>query len=101
MRKGNDLIATQKISLAEALEAKSVELENINGSMVSVLVSEIIIPSTLLKIPNKGFYYRANLKNENQNRLDRGCMFVKFAIIFPKELSSHQKEQIKIILADN
>lgn len=105
MRKEQNLVAIKKITLLEALQAKSFDLENLDGSRVSVVVTDILNPATVLKVPQQGFYFWKEehfTKNgsRNENLLQRGDLFVRFDIIFPTELTTDQKDCLAEILED-
>ena len=96
-------MAIKHITLLEALEAKSFDLVNLDGSEVSVVVSDILNPSTVLKVPGKGFYYQKMPEfgeEDFQSRLERGDLYVRFNIIFPTELSSGAKDAIRDVLGE-
>ena len=66
-----------------------------------MVVTEILSPTTVLKVKNEGFYFNSESKNEfNNSRLIRGDLYVKFDIVFPKELTNLQKDNLKDILED-
>lgn len=98
MKQDQNLIAIKKITLLEALHAKSFDLTNLDGSQVSVVVSDILTPKTILKVPNQGFYYKPEKNDNSEDRLKRGDLFVRFDIIFPTELTPEQKDQLADIL---
>ena len=105
IREGRNLVAIKRISLLEALEAKSFDLTNLDGTEVSVVVTDILTPTTLLKVPNEGFYFKTKTPFEeedsaNDSRLARGDLYVKFNIIFPSELTVDQKDSLRDILQD-
>ena len=95
-------MAIKQISLMEALEAKSFDLVNLDDSQISVVVTEILSPTTILKVKKQGFYFGAHDggKLKKKSRLVRGDLYVKFDIIFPKELSIMQKDNLREILED-
>ena len=102
-RQGQHLVAIKHITLLEALEAKSFDLINLDGSEVSVVVSDILNPSTLLKVEGQGFYYQRKPEfgeEESQCRLERGDLYVRFNIIFPTELTPAQKDTLREVLEE-
>lgn len=105
MRREQNLVAIKKITLLEALQAKSFDLENLDGSQVSVVVTDILTPSTVLKVPNQGFYFWKDEPFQKQNSGDdnllrRGDLFVRFDIVFPTDLTTDQKDCLAEILDD-
>ena len=96
-KKGNDLVVIKRISLIDALQAKSFEMETVSGQVESIIVSQIINPTLVIRIPERGFYY---FDSKNHDILCRGDLFVKFDIMFPKELNTQQKFELTEILAD-
>jgi DnaJ family protein B protein 4 len=98
MRQDENLVAIKRISLLEALHAKSFDLENLDGSQVSVVVTDILTPKTILKVPGQGFYVKSESNEVNQERMKRGDLYVRFDIIFPTELTPDQKDGLAEIL---
>lgn len=95
MKKGNDLIVIKRINLIDALQAKSFEMETVSGQIESIVVTEIISPSLVIRVPERGFYY---FDSNDSDLLCRGDLFVKFDIQFPKELTTQQKSELAEIL---
>ncbi|KAL6138878.1 hypothetical protein ACLB2K_064157 [Fragaria x ananassa] len=83
-RDGNDLIVTQKISLAEALTGHTAQLTTLDGRSLTVTINSIISPT-----------YEEVVKGEGmpipKEPSKRGNLRVKFNIKFPTKLTSEQK----------
>uniref|UniRef100_A0ACD5VR18 Uncharacterized protein n=1 Tax=Avena sativa TaxID=4498 RepID=A0ACD5VR18_AVESA len=90
-REGNDLVVTEKISLAEALTGYTVRVATLDGRILSVPVSSVIHPSYEEVIPGEGMPIP---KEPNK----KGNLRVKFNIKFPSRLTSDQKAGIKRLL---
>lgn len=90
-RDGNDLIVTQKISLAEALTGHTAQLTTLDGRSLTVTINSIISPT-----------YEEVVKGEGmpipKEPSKRGNLRVKFNIKFPTKLTSEQKAGIKNLL---
>ncbi|XP_004302588.1 PREDICTED: dnaJ homolog subfamily B member 13 [Fragaria vesca subsp. vesca] len=90
-RDGNDLIVTQKISLAEALTGHTAQLTTLDGRSLTVTINSIISPT-----------YEEVVKGEGmpipKEPSKRGNLRVKFNIKFPTKLTSEQKAGIKKLL---
>ncbi|KAK7283975.1 hypothetical protein RIF29_13725 [Crotalaria pallida] len=90
-RDGNDLVATQKISLVEALTGYTAQLTTLDGRNLTIPVNSIISPS-----------YEEVVKGEGmpipKDPSKKGNLRIKFNIKFPSRLTSEQKSGIKRLL---
>ncbi|KAK1377422.1 DnaJ subfamily B member like [Heracleum sosnowskyi] len=90
-RDGNDLIATQKISLAEALTGYTAQLTTLDGRSLTIPISSIISPT-----------YEEVIKGEGmpipKEPTRKGNLRIKFNIKFPTRLTAEQKTGIKRLL---
>ncbi|KAF2290008.1 hypothetical protein GH714_040105 [Hevea brasiliensis] len=91
-RDGNDLIITQKISLAEALTGYTVHLTTLDGRNLSIPINSVIHPTYEEVIPREGMPIQ-------KDPTKRGNLRIKFNIKFPTRLTSEQKAGIKKLLA--
>uniref|UniRef100_A0A803MVX9 J domain-containing protein n=1 Tax=Chenopodium quinoa TaxID=63459 RepID=A0A803MVX9_CHEQI len=87
-RDGNDLIVTQKISLAEALTGYTVHLTTLDGRNLNIPINNVIHPNYEEVVPREGM----PLPKEPSRR---GNLRIKFDIKFPTRLTSEQKAGIK------
>ncbi|CAN8257429.1 unnamed protein product [Cochlearia groenlandica] len=87
-RDGNDLVATQKISLVEALTGYTAQVTTLDGRTVTVPVNNVISPS-----------YEEVVKGEGmpipKDPSKKGNMKIRFFIKFPSKLTSEQKVGVK------
>ncbi|KAF2283264.1 hypothetical protein GH714_043616 [Hevea brasiliensis] len=90
-RDGNDLIVTQKISLAEALTGYTVHLTTLDGRNLSIPINSVIHPNYEEVIPREGMPIQ-------KDPTKRGNLRIKFSIKFPTRLTSEQKAGIKKLL---
>eukprot|EP01018_Ginkgo_biloba_P029904 Gb_04555 [translate_table: standard] len=90
-RDGNDLIVTQKISLAEALTGYTVNLTTLDGRSLSIPITDVITPGYEKVVPKEGMPIA-----KEQGK--RGNLRIKFDIKFPSRLTSEQKAGIKRLL---
>ncbi|KAL5995588.1 hypothetical protein ACLOJK_025652 [Asimina triloba] len=90
-RDGNDLIATQKVSLIEALTGYTAQLTTLDGRNLTVTINNIISPSSEEVIKGEGM----PIPKEPSKR---GNLRIKFNIKFPSKLTSEQKMGIKRLL---
>uniref|UniRef100_A0A803N1P6 J domain-containing protein n=1 Tax=Chenopodium quinoa TaxID=63459 RepID=A0A803N1P6_CHEQI len=88
IRDGNDLIVTQKISLAEALTGYTVHLTTLDGRNLNIPINNVIHPSYEEVVPMEGM----PLPKEPSRR---GNLRIKFDIKFPTRLTFEQKAGIK------
>ncbi|CAL9002808.1 unnamed protein product [Prunus brigantina] len=93
-RDGNDLIVTQKISLAEALTGHTAQLTTLDGRSLTVPINSIISPT-----------YEEVVKGEGmpipKEPSKKGNLRIKFNIKFPTKLTSEQKTGIKRLLTSS
>lgn len=91
-REGNDLIVTQKISLAEALTGYTVRLTTLDGRTLTIPISNVIHPNYEEVVPKEGM----PIAKEPSRR---GNLRIKFNMKFPTRLTAEQKSGIKKLLA--
>ncbi|GLJ45300.1 hypothetical protein SUGI_0953390 [Cryptomeria japonica] len=90
-RDGNDLIMTQKITLAEALAGYTVNLVTLDGRNLSIPITDVISPGYEKVVPREGMPI-------TKDHGKRGNLRIKFDIKFPSRLTSEQKAGIKRIV---
>ncbi|XAR72606.1 hypothetical protein NMG60_11019311 [Bertholletia excelsa] len=91
-RDGNDLVVTQKISLAEALTGYTVHLTTLDGRNLTIPISTVITPNYEEVVPREGMPIP-------KDPTKKGNLRIKFNIKFPTRLTSEQKAGIKKLLA--
>lgn len=91
-RDGNDLIVTQKISLAEALTGYTVRLTTLDGRSLTIPINTAIHPNHEEVVPGEGMPLQ-------KDPTKKGNLRIKFNIKFPTRLTSEQKAGIKKLLA--
>ncbi|BFG27827.1 hypothetical protein CerSpe_141010 [Prunus speciosa] len=91
-RDGNDLVVTQKISLAEALTGYTVHLTTLDGRTLTIPINNVIHPDYVEVVPKEGMPIPKDPSK-------KGNLRIKFNIKFPTRLSSEQKAGIKKLLA--
>lgn len=91
-REGNDLIITQKVSLAEALTGYTVRLTTLDGRSLTIPINNVINPNYEEVVPNEGMPIQ-------KDPTKRGNLRIKFNIKFPTRLTAEQKAGIKKLLA--
>ncbi|KAK6152522.1 hypothetical protein DH2020_015157 [Rehmannia glutinosa] len=93
-RDGNDLIATQKISLVEALTGYTAQITTLDGRNLTIPVNNIVSPN-----------YEEVVKGEGmpipKEPGKKGNLRIKFNIKFPSRLTSEQKTGIKRLLTSS
>ncbi|KAJ4788738.1 hypothetical protein LUZ62_039984 [Rhynchospora pubera] len=90
-REGNDLIMTQKISLAEALTGYTVHVTTLDGRQLSIPVNSIIHLVYEEVVPREGM----PIPREPSKK---GNLRIKFNIKFPSHLTAEQKTGLKRLL---
>ncbi|KAJ4874127.1 DNAJ heat shock family protein [Raphanus sativus] len=90
-RDGNDLIVTQKISLAEALTGYTVNLTTLDGRTLTIPVTNVIHPEYEEVVPKEGMPLQ-------KDQTKKGNLRIKFSIKFPARLTTEQKSGFKKLL---
>ncbi|CAN8271018.1 unnamed protein product [Cochlearia groenlandica] len=90
-REGNDLIATQKISLVEALTGYTVNLTTLDGRKLTIPVTNVIHPEYEEVVPKEGMPLQ-------KDQTKKGNLRIKFNIKFPSRLTTEQKTGVKKLL---
>ncbi|KAF8409190.1 hypothetical protein HHK36_005264 [Tetracentron sinense] len=91
-RDENDLVLTQKISLAEALTGYTVNLTTLDGRNLTIHINNVIHPTYEEVVPREGMPIPKDPSR-------RGNLRIKFNIKFPTRLTAEQKTGIKKLLA--
>lgn len=93
-RDGNDLIATQDITLVEALTGYTVHLTTLNGRNLKIPIDSIVGPTYEEVVMGEGM----PIPKEPSRK---GNLRIKFNIKFPIELTSEQKMGINQLLTSS
>ncbi|RAL45302.1 unnamed protein product [Cuscuta campestris] len=93
-RDGNDLVYTQKITLAEALTGYTVHLTMLDGRSLTVPISTPINPNYEEVVPREGMPLPKDPSK-------KGNLRIKFDIKFPTRLTASQKGGIKELLGSS
>ncbi|KAM0921075.1 hypothetical protein ACQ4PT_006997 [Festuca glaucescens] len=91
IRDGNDLIMTQKISLAEALTGCTVIVTTLDGRNLTIPINNVINPGYEEVVPREGMPIP-------KDRSKKGNLKIKFSIKFPSRLTTEQKSEIRRLL---
>ncbi|KAD3338083.1 hypothetical protein E3N88_33604 [Mikania micrantha] len=93
-RDGNDLVITQKISLAEALTGYTAQITTLDGGSLTIPINSVIRPT-----------YEEVVKGEGmpipKEPSKKGNLRIKFNIKFPTRLTSEQKTGMKRLLTSS
>ncbi|KDP24080.1 hypothetical protein JCGZ_25737 [Jatropha curcas] len=92
-RDGNDLVVTQKISLAEALTGYTVHLTTLDGRNLSIVINNVIHPDYEEIVPGEGMPMQ-------KDPTKKGNLRIKFNIKFPTRLTSEQKAGIRRLIGN-
>eukprot|EP00854_Cymbomonas_tetramitiformis_P013963 gene13963-16505_t len=90
-REGPDLFLTQNVTLVQALCGCSFPVTTIDGRSIRVDIPEIIKPDFVKIIPGEGM-------PSHKDPMQKGDLKIKFNIIFPSDISTQKKEELKRIL---
>lgn len=93
-RDGNDLVYTQKITLAEALTGYTVHLTTLDGRSLSVPINTPINPNYEEVVPREGMPLPKDPSK-------KGNLRIRFDIKFPSRLTTSQKGGIKELLGSS
>ena len=97
-RKGDNLFYRHPITLQDSIKCKPVKIPLLDGRVTLLPVDQVITPKTILCVDGEGMkvYDRRDPMDEN---VRRGNLFVSFDIIFPKKVSTTNKEKLIDILS--
>lgn len=90
-REGNDLVLTQKVTLAEALTGYTAHITTLDGRRLTIPINSVIHPDYEEVVPKEGMPLPKDPSR-------RGNLRIKFKIRFPTRLSADQKSGIKKLL---
>ncbi|KAK6120261.1 hypothetical protein DH2020_045952 [Rehmannia glutinosa] len=93
-RDGNDLIATQKISLVEALTGYTAQVTTLDGRNLTIPINSIVSPTYEEVVKGEGM----PIPKEPGRK---GNLRIKFNVKFPSRLTSEQKTGIKRLLSSS
>lgn len=91
VRKGNDLHYTQRISLLESLVGFSTSVTHLDGHVVPLSSRGVTQHGDVQRIVKEGMPHHNAASN-------KGDLFVKYEVIFPKTLTTEQKAGFEKIL---
>jgi len=92
LRKGDDLYCEQYISLLEALTGVEIQIEHLDGHIVTHKKLTVTAPESVIEIPNEGMpIFRGNGK--------KGKLFIQISVIFPTSLTEQQKRDVQQLLS--
>ncbi|XP_010447974.1 PREDICTED: dnaJ homolog subfamily B member 13 isoform X2 [Camelina sativa] len=90
-REGNDLIVTQKISLADALTGYTANITTLDGRTLAIPVTNVIHAEYEEVVPKEGMPLQ-------KDQTKKGNLRIKFNIKFPARLTAEQKAGFKKLL---
>jgi len=91
IRNGNDLVITQKITVADALTNKTLEIPALDGRSLLVQLPNVVTPDYEHKVPNEGMPI-----TKQPGR--KGTLKIKFDIKYPSRLTPQQKSGLRSVL---
>ena len=90
IRKNNDLIFKQEISLKQALISSFIiKIKTLDERILQIPINNIVSPGYIHRIKNEG------MPISKTNGKQKGDLLIQFDIIFPTQLSQQQKNIIK------
>jgi DnaJ-class molecular chaperone len=105
-RNKRDLTYTYQMPLLDALLAKPISIQTLDGRVLTLSFDTNVTPHTVKVIENegmpfiKGNEYATDLKKYGRSHkaLEKGNLYVKFSIVFPKYLPDAYKCSLRDIL---
>ncbi|KAL5730512.1 hypothetical protein ACHQM5_003319 [Ranunculus cassubicifolius] len=91
-REGNDLVVTQRISLADALTGCTVNITTLDGRNLSIPIANVVHPAYEEVVPREGMPIPKDPSK-------KGNLRIKFNIKFPARLTAEQKTGIRKLLS--
>tara|TARA_B110000977_G_C11089642_1_gene496200 strand:- start:7589 stop:8551 length:963 start_codon:yes stop_codon:yes gene_type:complete len=89
-RKGYDLIYVARVSLIDAISGCTVSLTGIDGSKLTVPVTDIVDGGSTKVVGNEGMAVLSPMGKQS-----RGDLLIVFDVVFPKTLSPSQRNLMK------
>lgn len=87
-RNPHDLYIEKDINLVDALTGFCFTIKHLDGRTLFIESHDIINPGDIKQIRDEGMPIQTRI-------WDKGSLFIKFNVIFPKKLSNQQSKQIK------
>ena len=92
--------------MEEAILSKPITIKQLDGRVIINSVDEVITPQTLRRIQTEGMPIVKKEESQDNllktvDELSKGDMYVRFNIIFPKQLKNHIKDTIVQALREN
>lgn len=103
MRNGQDLIYTYRLTLLEAINSVPLEVVTLDGRRINVTMDEIISPQTVKLIEREGLpsqESKSKFANKVRGISNKGNLFIKFDIRFPRYLSQDTKDELIDLLKE-
>jgi len=91
-RNGNDLVITQKITVADALTNKTLEIPTLDRRSLFVRLPNVVTPDYEHKVPNEGMPI-------TKQPGSKGALKIKFDIKYPSRLTPQQKSDLRSVLS--
>ena len=108
VRKGNDLIYTHQIKLADSLTSTPIKLITLDNRVININLDQIITPQTVHCVQGEGMpICQGTDKDQILNHLKpiqtlpRGDLYIRFDIEFPKNISIEHKNKVVELLKQN
>ncbi|XP_027362361.1 dnaJ homolog subfamily B member 1-like [Abrus precatorius] len=92
-RDGNDLVVIHEILLRDALTGTTLNLTTLDGRDLTIQVTDIVKPGYELVVPNEGMPI-------TKEPGKKGNLRIKFGVVFPPNLTTQQKYDLRRILID-
>jgi DnaJ-class molecular chaperone len=90
-READNLVYTANITLKEALTGTTVEVLTLDNRTLRVSVTELVSPGYVKLVRGEGMPLQ---KSPDQ----KGDLYIKFNVVFPRTLTDSQKAQLRSVL---
>ena len=82
----DDLVYTATITLTDALCAKPLKLDTLDGRTIKVSMEEIVTPSTVKVVRGEGMPMFNPYDEAELEPVEKGDLHIHFKIVFPNSL---------------
>ncbi|XP_074277240.1 uncharacterized protein LOC141600879 [Silene latifolia] len=90
-RDGNDLLIDQEITLLESLTGKKLELKTLDGKILIIPVTDIVVPGFEMVVPDQGMPI-------SKQPHKKGNLRINFIVKYPTKLTEEQKADLQRVL---
>lgn len=109
MRRGDDLVVTVNVTLAEAIQMKPQAIATLDNRQVFVSPDELITPQTEIRVAGEGMpcgqtgdvVVDTITQLQKKQDQEKGDLVVRFNILFPKRILTEHRQEMIAALQEN